>query len=53
MEIRIYRSLKHFNESKTLYVSRVDCPDAFDYASALSVFRSIYGIGIVVVFVCV
>ena len=45
--------MQHYNGNKPMYVARVDCPDAFDYASALSVFRSIYGTGIIVIFMCV
>lgn len=44
--------MQHYSGNKPLYVSRVECPDAFNYVHALEVFRSIYGSNIIVVFVC-
>lgn len=53
MEIRIYKDLDLFSKGKYLYCVRVDIVDAFDFNSALSVFRSIYGSKVVISFVCV
>lgn len=53
MEIRIYKSMQYYTGNKPLYVSRVDCPDAFSYSDAISVFRSIYGNGVVIIFMVV
>ena len=53
MEIRVYQSLEHFSASKPRYVVKIECPDTFDFAASLSVFRSIYGPRVVIVFVCV
>ena len=52
MEIRVYSCLENFSRDKRLFCSRVECPDAFSYSSALEVFKSIYG-KCVVVFICV
>lgn len=52
MEIRIYKSMQHYTQNKPLYVSRVECPDAFNYSQALDVFRSIYGSSVIIVFLC-
>lgn len=49
MEVRVYRSMQDYTVNKSLFCSRVECPDAFSYFDTLSVFRSIYGIGIVIV----
>lgn len=52
MEIRIYQSMEHYRANKTLYVGRVNCPDAFNFSHTLDVFRCIYGSNIVVVIIC-
>lgn len=51
MEIRIYRSMQHYSGNKPLFCSKIDCPDAFSFENALSVFRSIYGKGIIIVII--
>lgn len=48
MEVRVYKSVESWNHHRTCFVSRVDCPDAFDYNSFVSVFRSIYGANCVI-----
>lgn len=53
MEIRVYRNLSQFTDGKPLYCSKVECPECFSFENALSLFKSIYGVGITVVFVCV
>ena len=53
MEIRIYASLECFRSGKVLYCHRVSDPDNFSFSDCLSVFRSLYGSNVIVVFVCV
>lgn len=53
MEIRLYHSLNDFSKGKYFLCSKVVSPDTFDFSSALSVFKSIYGINVIVCFVCV
>lgn len=48
MEIRVYRTVDYWNHKKTCFVSRVDCPDAFDYRAFVSVFNSIFGVNCVI-----
>lgn len=53
MEIRLYHSLNDFSKGKYFLCSKVVSPDTFDFTSALNVFKSIYGINVIVCFVCV
>ena len=43
MEICIYRNFDDRAKGKRLFCSRVECMDTFDFNSAVSVFKSIYG----------
>lgn len=53
MEVRVYLNLSSFTDGKPVYCSRVQCPDTFSFSDALNLFKSIYGVGCCVVFVCV
>lgn len=53
MEIRIYNNMDSFSRGKYFYCARIECPDAFNFSSALDVFRSIYGTDVIIVFLCV
>lgn len=53
MELRVYLNLSAFTDGKPIYCSRIQCPDTFSFENALSLFKSIYGVGCCVVFVCV
>lgn len=45
--------MEKFTKGDFFYCVRVECLDAFDFSSALDVFRSIYGSKVVITFVCV
>lgn len=47
MEIRLYRSLENMSQGKHFLCVRVENPDTFEYDKTLSVFRTLYGTGIV------
>lgn len=53
MEIRIYKSLEHRSNGRSLFVGRVTCPDAFSYEKCIDTFRSIFGPDIVTEFLIV
>lgn len=53
MEIRIYKSMQHYNGNKPLYVFRVHSPENFKFSESLDLFRSIYGCSVIIVFLCV
>lgn len=53
MEIRVYASLNCLQTGKYLYCRQVECPDGFSFENTLSVFRSLYGPKVIVVFLCV
>lgn len=53
MEIKIFRNHQAFRDNKPLYCARIECVDLFDFSDSLNVFRSIYGTGVIIVFVCV
>lgn len=53
MEITIYASLDACLARKCLANMRVSNPDCFCFEKSLEVFRSIYGSGIVIEFLCV
>lgn len=53
MEIRVYDSMDTYSKNIPLFCHIVECPDTFFFERALSVFRSLYGPKVIVVFLCV
>lgn len=53
MEIRVYKSFELRSKGKTLFCSRIDCPDAFSFEKSIDVFHSIYGSDIIIEFLVV
>ena len=52
MEIRVYSNFDAYTNSKPLFVSKVNCLDAFSFEKSMEVFKSIYGPTIIIVFIC-
>ena len=52
MEIRVYSNFDAYTNSKPLFVSKVNCLDAFSFEKFMQVFKSIYGSTIIIVFIC-
>ena len=44
--------MQHYSGNKAHYVARVECVDSFNFNRSIEVFKSIYGAGIIIVFVC-
>lgn len=52
MEIRIYANLECFRKNKAIYCALISDPDCFCFNDSLTVFRSIYGKSVLIVFLC-
>lgn len=52
MEIRVFDSFEKMRDGKYKFCQRVECPDAFDFNSCLKVFKSLFGVDSLVVFIC-
>lgn len=48
MEIRVFKSIDAWHNKKHCFCQRVECPDAFDYHSLVSVFTCLFGFNCVI-----
>lgn len=42
MEIKVYRNFKDLQSNKQIFAAKIECPDAFSFDKAVSVFKSIF-----------